>query len=99
VGNKVLEEGVNLSGEPVELKGREDLTNVLTSYFLISTTYHRLNSMRSTPLPIRFLNQPVDLLKNQKTLPIFFMSIPVTRKLKAENYTLPISKSAISTTR
>jgi hypothetical protein len=29
-----LDEGVNLSDETVELKGREDLINVLTSYFL-----------------------------------------------------------------
>jgi hypothetical protein len=51
VGNKVLEEGVNLSGEPVELKGREDLTNVLTSYFLapfkdpVFYNFHHVSSL------------------------------------------------------
>jgi hypothetical protein len=51
VGNKVLEEGVNLSGEPIELKGREDLTKVLTTYFLspfkdpVFYNFHHVSSL------------------------------------------------------
>jgi hypothetical protein len=35
-GNKLLEEGVHLSGEPVDLARQEELTNIMSAYFLAS---------------------------------------------------------------
>lgn len=53
VGNKLLEDGVDLSSAPVDLGANQDLTNVLTQYFLSQfkdPVYYRFHHVSSLEL-------------------------------------------------
>jgi hypothetical protein len=53
VGNKLLEDGVTLSGELIDLKGKDDLQKVLNTYFLTpfrEPVYHHFHHVSSIDL-------------------------------------------------